>query len=288
MIELTYKNIQPYLKEELQRGETMCCKFLIEEQEFEAQVALEKGGNSKGLGTMVKNPNRMRSMLLRALNKGIRKKQVLEDDVPQVYFSKKELETGVIRAFESILDEIVYIETTSKWHLATQFSDFEVYIRQNPLKENYDKKIMSRMLVEVARADGRIEEEERLFFSHFLNDELGRLSDLISAPYLTKADCKKVSEGGRLTVFVIVAAVALTDNELEIEEVEKLNRFAEIFGLTTETQKELLGIAQDYTLEMMLKLETKPLSLEELHTFADKIAMDRAHAEKVQAKYKAS
>lgn len=288
MIEITYKSIQPYLKEELQQGEIMYCRFVVEEQEFETEVGIEKAVDSAGLGIMVKNPSKMRSMLLRALNKGIRKKRVLEEGVPQIYFSKKELEAAAVRAFESILDEIVYIETTEKWHLATQFSDFEVYIRQNPLKEKYDKKIMSRMLVEMARADGRIEQEERLFFSHFLNDEMGRLSDLISAPYLTNADCKKVTENGRLTIFIIVAAVALTDNELEIEEVEKLNRFAEIFELTAKKQKKLLQIAQDYTLETRLKVETKPLGLDKLHAFADQIGMDRGHAEHVQANFKPS
>lgn len=288
MIELTYKSIQPYLIEEVQQGEIMYCKFRIEEQEFEAEARIEKAGASKGLGLIVKNPNRMRSMLLRALNKGIGKKQVIDEKVPQVYFSKKELEAAVVLAFESILDEIVYIETTDKWRLATHFSAFEVFISQNPLKEHYDKKIMSRMLVEMARADGRIEEEERLFFSHFLNDEMGRLSDLIIAPYLTKDDCRKVSENGRFTIFLIIAAVALTDNQLEVEEQAKLNRFAEIFGLKAQKQQELFQIAQDYTLEIILKVETKPLDLEKLYAFADKIAMDRAHAKEVQAKFNAS
>jgi len=144
------------------------------------------------------------------------------------------------------------------------------------------------MLVEMARADGRIGEEERLFFSHFLNNEMGRLRDLIIAPYLTKEDCRKVSKNGRLTIFVIIAAVALTDNELEVEEENKLNRFAEIFELNAQKQQELFQIAQDYTLEIMLKVATKPLNLEALYAFADRIAMDRAHAEKVQAKFKAS
>lgn len=288
MIELTYKSIQPYITGEVQQGEIMYCRFLVEEREFEAEAGIEKVEESKGLGIIVKNPNKMRSMLLRVLNKGMKKKRVQDEEAPQIYFSKKELETAVVRAFESILDEIVYIETTDKWHLATQFSDFEVYIRQNPLTEQFDKKIMSRMLVEMARADGRIEQEERLFFSHFLNDEMGRLSDLITAPYLTKSDCKKVSKNGRLTIFVIVAAVALTDNQLEVEEQEKLDRFAEIFELSAKKQQKLFQIAQDYTLETMLKVQTMPLDTDQLYAFADKIAMDRAHAVQVQANFRAS
>jgi hypothetical protein len=288
MIKLTYKSIQPYITGEVQQGEIMYCRFLVEEREFEAEVGIEKIDESNGLGVMVKNPNRMRSMLLRVLNKGIRSKKALEEDTPQIYFSKKELEAAVVLAFESILDEIIYIETTGKWHLATQFSDFEVYIRQHPLKENLDKRIMSRMLVEMARADGRIGQEERLFFSHFLNDEMGRLSDLITAPYLNKEDCKKVTKRGRLTIFVIVAAVALVDNQLQVEEQDKLDRFAEIFEMAAKKRQELFQIAQDYTLETKLKVQTKPLSLNALHDFADKIAMDRVHAEQVQAKFKAS
>jgi len=86
MIELTYKSIQPYLIKEVQEGEIMYCKFLVEEQEFETEVSIEKIGDSQGLSLIVKNPNRMRSMLLRALNKGIEKKQILSGKVAQVYF----------------------------------------------------------------------------------------------------------------------------------------------------------------------------------------------------------
>ncbi|WP_052597503.1 hypothetical protein [Aureispira sp. CCB-QB1] len=287
MIELTYKAIQPYIVAEVQQGEMMYCRFLIEEREFEADATIEKIEDASGLGIIVKNPNKMRSMLLRALNKGVRRKETATENTPPVYFAKKELEAAVVRAFESILDEIVYIETTGKWRLATHFSEFEVYIRQHPLTENYDKKIMSRMLVEMARADGRIEQEERLFFSHFLNNEMGKLSDLITAPYLTKSDCQKVSLHGRLTIFVIVAAVALTDNQFQIEEQEKLSRFAEIFELTAEQEKELFRMAQDYTLEIKLKVTGKALSIEALHEFADKIAMECQRAEQIQAKFKA-
>lgn len=284
MIELTYKSIQPYLKNEVQEGEILYCKFLVEEREFDTEILIEKIDDSNALGAIVKNPNKMRSMLLRALNKGVRRNKVGEEETTPIYFSKKELEAAVVRAFETILDEIVYIETTGKWRLATQFSDFEVYIRQNPLTENYDKKIMSRMLVEMARADGRIEQEERLFFSHFLNDEMGRLSDLITAPYLTSLDCEQVSKNGRLTIFIIVAAVALTDNEFQEEEQTKLNRFAELFQLTESKQQELFQKVQEYTLEIKLKTESEKLTLEALHAFADNIALDRAIAEKVQAR----
>ncbi|BDS09335.1 tellurite resistance TerB family protein [Aureispira anguillae] len=291
MIELTYKSIKPYLVEKVQNGNKIHCTFSIEEQEFESEVVIEKMQSSEKFGRMVKKPTEMRSLLLRALTRRKKKNSkdsqahstiTAEDKAALVQFSTKEIEAAVVHAFEEITDEIVYIETTGNWHLATQFSAFEVYIRQHPLTVDYDKKIMSRMLVEMARIDGRIEEKERLFFEHFLNDKMGRLSDLMQAPFLTASDCEQVSQAARATIFLIVAAVALTDNSFDKKEQNKLQVFAEMFGLDLPKQKKLFQIAQDYTLEIAIKVKKRKMNREELYKFADQIGMDRTIAEQVQ------
>lgn len=282
MIALTYKSIKPYLSEETQQGDRLYCTFLIEETTFESDVVIERVTEEKNLRSMVKNPSKMRSILLRALTKRSSKKEAVGEET--ISFSKGDLEAAAVRAFEQITNEIVYIETTDKWHLATQFSAFEVYIRQNPLTERYDKKIMSRMLVEMARADGRIEEKERLFFEHFLNQETGRLSDLMRAPFLTALDCEKVTKKGRPTVFVIVAAVALTDNIFAETEKAKLDHFARLFGFSENEQKALFAIAQAYTLEIGIKTSHRKMTKTALHRLAGEIGMDQATAEQIQAR----
>jgi DhnA family fructose-bisphosphate aldolase class Ia len=129
------------------------------------------------------------------------------------------------------------------------------------------------MLVEMARADGRIEEQERLFFEHFLNEETGRLADLMRAPVLTPKDCKEVTANVRSTIFMLVAAVALTDNEFNERERQQLDRFARLLNFEEAEQLELLSVAQTYTIEVAYKAQKGNLSTEELYTIANQIGM---------------
>lgn len=280
MKKLSYKAVKPYLKEAVRQGNNLHCIFEIEEEQFESEVAIQKVNPQEKFGKIVQTPTIMRSILLRMLKKQATSKTATEE--PLEDFSAKDIQAATVHAFEQITNEIVYLETTDKWHLATQFSAFEVYIRQNPLTAIYDKKIMSRMLVEMARADGQIAEKERLFFEHFLNEETGQLRDLIGAPFLSLKDCKQVSAKGRATIFLIVAAVALTDNSFDDRESEKLQHFAQLFELSKEQQTELFQIAQEYTMEMTIKINQGDMKEEELYSFADQIGMDRALAEQVK------
>ncbi len=290
-MEITYKSIQHYIVAEEQSGNKMQCKFKIENQEFEAESTIEvvQGAGAELVTKMVKSSGvgKIQSVLLGILKKAVLSKNTADtnnDEAEDYQFSKRDKEAAVVAAFETITPELIFVETTDKWRLATEFSEFEKRIKKKPLTQLYDKKIMSRMLVEMARADGKIEEKERLFFDNFLNDETGRLSDLIRASYLTAADCEQVSKEGRPTVFMIVAAVALTDHDFDKEEQEKLARFAKMFGFDSAKQEKILRIAQDYTIEVLLKSKGKKISKEALHELADKIGMERHLAERTQAR----
>lgn len=277
-MQLTYDSIKNYLLKEEQQGESIHCEFKVENQIFESIAAIQIIENE------FKEPikiGRMRSAVLGVLKRAVISKRGQKNaDEDQKKFSKKEKELAVVEAFKGILDQIVYVETTGKWHLATEFSDFERRIRQNPLRELRDKGIMSRMLVEMARADGRIGEQERLFFEHFLNEETGRLADLMRAPVLTQQDCKEITPRVRSTIFMLVAAVALTDNEFNDKERKQLDAFATMLGFEMAEQEKLLFIAQTYTIEVAYKAQKGKLSTEELYTIANQIGMETAAADK--------
>lgn len=259
MPKLSYRFIQPYLVAQTIEEDTLYCTFNIEATKLESQASIVEIDKKVDLGHLVSNPHKVRSMLGRMLRRTVGKSKVVEaqKESANTSHSAMALEAAAVQAFEGILDQVVYIETTDKWHLATQFSDFEVFLRQNPLREVYDKKIMARMLVEIARADGRITEQERLFFKHFLNKETGQLSMLMQAPSLVEKDCMKVSEAGRPTVFLVVVAAALADYDIQIEEEDRLLYYANLFGFDKAKRRALLAIAQEYTLELAIKAEPR-------------------------------
>lgn len=284
---ITYTSIQPYLSEQYIEEDTLYCTFKIEGEQLESSAPIVEVDQKVDLSKLVSNPSKVRSLLGRMVRRAVGKSKVLEAQkaAPHSY-SAAALERAVVQAFEGILDQIVYIETTDKWHLVTQFSNFEVFLRQHPLQERYDKTIMARMLVEMTRADGRITEQERLFFEHFLNEDTGRLSVLMQAPALVDQDCSRVSPAGRETVFLVVAAAALADYNIQAEEQEKLVEYANLFGLTVSRRKELLAIAQEYTLELALKAEPRLWSEIELLELAQKINCPTEIAIQVYQNYK--
>jgi tellurite resistance protein len=293
-MEITYESLVPYILEENVEGSKIFCKFEVEGQVFESTSSIKadtKKGSAK-VKNMVRNTalGRMRSMVLKVLRKAVgggfagtavsmAGSEAMRQGTDGIKYNKKEKEAAVIKAFESVSLELAY--ENGKWRLATEFSEFEKMIKRNPLKKAYDKKILARMLVEMARADGKIEAEEKAFFDDFLTEETGSMGELMRAPAISIVEIEEISEEGRENVFMIVAAVALTDNEFADEEKLKLEEYSQMFDFTEKKHDELLRFAQDYTIEMLIKSKGQ-MSRDEVYTFADQIGMDRGEAERTQ------
>ncbi|BDS13503.1 tellurite resistance TerB family protein [Aureispira anguillae] len=293
-MEITYESIRPYILEEKVEGSKVLCKFQIDNQVFESAGYIKMANNDgkARVTRMVTNTalGRLRSTVLRVLRKAVgggfagtavsmAGNEVMRQGTDGFKHSKKDKEKAVIAAFEKIAIELAF--ESGKWRLATEFSEFEKLIKRNPFKKSYDKKILARMLVEMARADGKIEAEEKAFFDDFLNEETGSLGELMRAPSISVVECEEVSPESRENVFMIVAAVALTDNEFADEEQLKLDEYSQMFEFSETKQEELLRYAQDYTIESYIRANGE-MSRDEIYAFADKIGMDRGEAERTQ------
>lgn len=293
-MEITYESIKPYIVEERVDGSKMACKFQVENETFEAKAPMKSNNNqgSARVVKMVRNTaiGRMRSVVLRVLRSAVGGgfagtavsmvgSEVSRQGTETIRFSRKEKEEAVVRAFEKISMELTF--EGGRWRLAKEFSDFEKLIRRSPLTKAYDKKILARMLVEMANADGTIEKEEKAFFDEFLTEETGSLRDLMRAPAISMVECEEVTKEARENVFMIVAAVALSDNEFAEEERQKLNEYSQMFDFHPDKEEELLRYAQDYTIEMYIRANGV-MSRDEIYAFADKIGMERGEAERTQ------
>jgi tellurite resistance protein len=293
-MEITYESIKPYILEENLDGSKVECKFEIEGQIFEAVGRIKKS-QKKGAGkvkSMVQRTaiGRMRSMVLRILRKAVgggfaatvvsqAGSEGMRQGTAGMNYTKQEKQAAVVMAFDTISMDLTY--ENSKWRLATEFSEFEKLVRRSPLKKAYDKKILARMLVEMANADGRIAPEEKAFFDNFLTDETGSMGELMRAPSVSIVECEEVSPEARENVFMIVAAVALTDNEFADEEKLKLEEYSQMFDFSEKKYDELLRLAQDHTIEAYINSKGQ-MSRDEIYEFADKISMDRGEAERTQ------
>lgn len=293
-MEITYESIKPYILEEKVDGSKVNCKFQIESEVFEAfsNVKTNAKDGTARVKKMLTNTalGRARSMVLRVLRKAVgggfagtavsmAGNEVMRQGTDGLKVPKADKEAAVVRAFEKISLELAYED--GKWRLATEFSEFEKLIKRSPITKSYDRKILARMLVEMARADGKVEAEEKAFFDDFLNSETGSLGELMRAPSISMVECEEVTKEARENVFMIVAAVALTDNEFADEEQLKLDEYSQMFEFTERKHEELLRFAQDYTIETYIKSKGQ-MSRDEVYAFADKIGMDRGEAERTQ------
>lgn len=293
-MEITYESIRPYILEEKVESSKVLCKFQVDNQVFES-VGYIRTDNKDGkarVTRMVTNTalGRLRSTVLRVLRKAVgggfaatavsmAGNEAMRQGTEGFKYSRKDKETAVIKAFEKISLELAY--EGGKWRLATEFSEFEKLIKRNPFKNSYDKKILARMLVEMARADGKIESEEKAFFDDFLNEETGSLGELMRAPAISMIECEEVSPEAKENLFMIVAAVALTDNEFADEEKIKLDEYSQMFEFSDAKHEELVRYAQDYTIEAYIKANGQ-MTRDQVYAFADKIGMDRGEAERTQ------
>lgn len=291
-MEVTYQSIKPYILEEKLEKSKMLCKFQIENEVFDAvgTIRMKAKKGSDRVKTTVTNTavGRARSMVLGILRRAVgggfagtvvsmAGNEAIRQQTDGIRYSAKDKEGAVIAAFESIMVELTL--DGGKWRLATEYSEFEKIIKRSPLTNAYDKKILARMLVEMAKADGNIAKEEKDFFDGFLTTETGNLGSLMRAPSISVVECEEVSEAAKENIFMITAAVALADDEFADEEKLKLDEYAQMFGFRDIKTVELTKYAQDYTIEAAVKARGK-MSRDEIYTFADKIGMDKGEAER--------
>lgn len=293
-MEITYESIRPYLLEEAIDGSKITCKFKVEDQEFESSANIKtnmKDGTAR-VTKMVKNTalGRLRSTVLRVLRRAVgggfagtavsmAGNEAMRQGTDSIKHSQKDKEEAIVRAFEKITAELTF--EGGKWRLAKEFSEFEKRLKKNPITKAYDKKILARMLVEIARADGAIEKEEKEFFEDFLNEETGTLGELMRAPAVSVVECEEITKEGKENVFMIVAAVAISDHEYEDEERFRLEEYATMMGFDDDKRDDLIRYAQDYTIEMYIRANDV-MTRDEVYAFADKIGMDRGEAERTQ------
>lgn len=282
-MEVQYSSILPYLVHQKIEGDKIYCQFKVEHQVFEAQASLKNTKlGAELVSQMVQKAGvgNVRILLQSFLKKNTDLPRREEPSEDLVSYTQEDQESAIKTAFESIQDELIYDKKLSRWRLIKHLSEFETRIKQQPVKESYDRNLMCRMLVEMAKADGRIDENERLFFENFIDNKEGKLAQLIRAVNLTEADCYPLKVQNKAIIYLIVCAVALTDNKLNDKEKEKLDRFAKILNLDTSTKTKLLEIAQDYSLQLFIISKDNQLSPLALETFAKNIDMKRSNIEK--------
>lgn len=166
-----------------------------------------------------------------------------------------ELKAAVVDAFKSVGGRFAWDESNQRFVSASVFkelqTEFTVIIQGMRLAKAWDRAILARMLAEIAAADGQLAEDERALFASFLHDQ--NLDNILEKPPLSKADLEETSADVRHEMWLLAAAMAVSDEQFAAGEAKKLAAFGKALGIGDKDQERGLALAKEYVLDQALE-----------------------------------
>lgn len=191
-------------------------------------------------------------------------------------YSSVEKEAAIVEAFNKVAQFFAYDDvlgwkkggdvvlntkrtrTTEKRNIpaqkrvANKASDFEKLVAKNSITNSFEKDVLARMLVEIAKADGGISSDEEEFLKDFISD----YESYLSKSLLNPIECEEVSKNSKLTIYAIAWVVALVDLELDPLEEAKLYEFGDWFDLDDRAIENTINMTKSYVMEQSLSLDS--------------------------------
>jgi len=162
-------------------------------------------------------------------------------------------------------------------------SDYEELIADSPVENGYDQEILSRFLVGIASADGKITPDERELLTDIIPSRFGSIQKIQSKDQVSRIEAEEIEENVKETVYLLGWSMALSDFDVDASEVKILNTYGEIFGLPDHRKEKLELLAKKYCLEQTITAQT---AREDLFELADGISLDRDEAERCLIAFK--
>lgn len=199
--------------------------------------------------------------------------------------SQREIEEAVVDAFRRVQKHFNFDSSKRGWNRSSEpaalksLNDFEMIASNNPVRDAHDRRVLSRVLAEIANADGSISPEEEDFFKSIIPPDQGSVKDLMSAERVSAVEAQMVNAGVKETIFLFAWAISLSDFDRNDNEARILNDLANTLGITASRRDELVIIAKKHILEQAISGDT---SREELFELSDQLGLTRDDAERVK------
>lgn len=172
--------------------------------------------------------------------------------------SARERQAAILAAFQGVAQQFVWDSNRGHWISSRaaqdQLSPFEQQLANHPVSHQYDRGILARMLVEIARADGRLTSDENAWLNDFLGPEMAAISDLANRPALSDAELNETTRGElRTTLMMLAWAMAIVDEHFDATEQAALQRFAGGLRLSNAQIQAARDAAQGYIIDQALE-----------------------------------
>jgi hypothetical protein len=201
--------------------------------------------------------------------------------------SSAEIETGLVEAFKSVSGQFVW--TGDRWVSRAAAPQIEPGPQLGGMLGNrYDQVLLARMMLEVARADDDVTDEESSHLSEAIDPSLGSITSLAARPPLTRAELAEASPGPmRQSMLAAAWAVALCDEHEHERERALLEGYAAGLGLDAEeTRRRACALILDQALERAFSYGGHDVAArDQLYALGERIGMSRLEVERAEARY---
>jgi hypothetical protein len=161
------------------------------------------------------------------------------------------------RAFQALSPGFLWDSSGERWVSAASVDElqtaFALQLRDHPVIERDDRALLVRLLVEVAKADGHLDQQEWEFLAKYRQQDVGSVDDFMRMPPLTAEDLRRAPAGPlRETMLLMAWTLSLVDEELASDETSQLDAFAEKLEVPPERNRELMAGAQEFIYDQAL------------------------------------
>lgn len=132
-------------------------------------------------------------------------------------------------------------------------SELARLVQATPLHDDGDRRVLARMLAEIAAADGTISDEEKGFFDAFAGTAAGNITELLAAPRLDDADLQTTSPPVRENLLMLAGALAYCDEDFDPTERTRLDHFGSGLGIAAARARELQTYAAEYVVDQLFE-----------------------------------
>jgi hypothetical protein len=237
---VNYANVEPLLASSERTGSVLHCVFRCPETGKTVEASAPAGGGD-GLWTTIAS---------------------FVAGILQSVFGKPGSAVGaadqaaVVGAFRRVADQFTW--DGQRWvaraeNVPRDRAEFERRLRQEPVEDPADRKVLARILAEIAKADRELRDEERAFLTGVVDPKLYTLEELLLLPNLTTVELGATSPKSRQTMLMLGWAMALCDRDLALPEVSRLKVLATHLGIADQTSEVLRRVATGYLLQEALE-----------------------------------
>ncbi|GAB4456077.1 MAG: hypothetical protein OHK0029_13390 [Armatimonadaceae bacterium] len=190
-----------------------------------------------------------------------------------------ERQRAVVEAFRQVKHLFQWDEETERWraadsaparseatadsHTSPSLSgDFVRQMHYAPVTQPGQRRMLVRILMEVATADGRLDGDEKAFLGEFVAGGAAAAEELRNQPALTPEELSELTGTHTAETVVMLAwGMALTDEDLTGSEQERLTQLAANLRIADERAAELKRYAQFFLLEALLENEASEITV---------------------------